>query len=155
MGGAVAIDFAARRPDLVRRLILSEPNLDPGGGFFSQPVAAMSEAHYVERGHDFAVRRALAEGERIWAGSLAAASALAVHRGAVSLVKGSAPTWFELLARLRMPRHLLFGARSLPHPDPDRLAGRGVAVHVVSEAGHSLATENPEGTARAIADALR
>src|SRR5262245_27990700 len=36
MGGAVAITVAARRPDRLRRLVLSEPNLDSGGGTFSR-----------------------------------------------------------------------------------------------------------------------
>lgn len=51
MGGAVAIMLAAKRPDLVGRLVLAESNLDAGGGFASKSVTAVPEHRYVETGH--------------------------------------------------------------------------------------------------------
>ena len=45
-GGAVVITLAALRPDLVGRLVLPEPNLDPGGGALSRRIAAQTEAEF-------------------------------------------------------------------------------------------------------------
>ena len=154
MGGAVAIVLATLRPERVARLALGEPNLVAGGGLFSRPIAAMAEAEWVARGHARTVRAAAAQGDPIWAGSAAAASPLAFHRGACSLVRGGAPAWLDQLAALRLPRAAIYGARSLPDADADRLTALGLPLHVVPEAGHSMAWENPAGLAEALAAAL-
>lgn len=154
MGGSVAIMIAGRRPDLVSGLVLSEPNLDPGGGFFSRRIAGQSEAAYVEAGHEQMIREARDNGNKMWAATMAASSPVAVHRAARSLVKGTAPSWRQQLARLRMQRTVLFGERSLPDPDVETLPTYGVRVAVVPNAGHSMVWENPSAVAAAIADAL-
>lgn len=71
MGGAVAITAARMLGGRLRRLVLGEPNLEPGGGFFSRRIAAMTERDYVERGHDELVQASRTEGNAIWAASLA------------------------------------------------------------------------------------
>lgn len=154
MGGAVAIVAAGLRPDCVRRLVVSEPNLDAGGGFFSRPIAAQTEDEYVARGHERAVRAAFAQGNDVWAGTLAVSSPLAVHRGASSLVRGGSPSWRRRLETLAIPRTFVVGALSRPDPDVERLASVGVSVRVVPIAGHSMAWENPSGLAEALAAAL-
>ena len=154
MGGAVAIELASRIPQRVRRLVLSEPNLDAGGGFFSRPTAEQSEARYVDRGHDEAVREALAHGDPIWAGSLCVSAPHAIHRAALSLVRGGTPSWRDRLGALPMPRTVLIGARSLPEPDTVRLPALGVHVEVIADAGHSMAWEAPAALAAAIGRAI-
>lgn len=154
MGGAVAIVVAASMPDRVRHLVLGEPNLDAGGGVFSRLIAEQREEEFAVRGHAELVREAVESIDPVWAGSLAVASPLAVYRGAVSLVRGGEPSWRGQLAELKMPRTVLLGARSLPHPDLDLLPGIGVATRVVADAGHSMSWENPGELARAIADSL-
>lgn len=153
MGGSVAIDIAARLGDRVTTLIVSEPNLDPGGGPFSRAIAAYDEQDYVRAGHAEQVAAAAAGGNHEWAGSMRVASALAVHRGAVSLVRGTTPSWRELLTAWRGSRVVLFGERNLPDADFARLPQDGVPVAVVPAAGHSMAWENPAGLALAIAAA--
>lgn len=147
MGGSIAVVAATLLSGRVRHLVLGEPNLDAGGGTFSRPIARQSEAEFVARGHAAVVREAT---DPIWAGSVSMASPVAVHRGAMSLVRGAVPSWREQLAALAMPRAVIFGALSLPHPDTERLPGIGVGVHVVPGAGHSMAWENPAGLAQAI-----
>lgn len=154
MGGSIAIELAGIATQRVRRLVVSEPNLDAGGGVFSRPVAAHPEADYVAHGHAAAVRAARAGGLGAWEATMRVASPLAVHRGAVSLVQGGEPSWREQLAALPTPRTVVFGERSLPDPDTDRLPAMGVAVRVVPGAGHAMANENPQGLAAAIAASL-
>ncbi len=154
MGGAVAIVAASMGPGRVAHLVLSEPNLDPGGGAFSRSIASQPEDRYVAGGHAETIREAARTGNEIWAGSMGATAAFAAHRGAVSLVEGSSPSWRQQLLALEMPRTVLFGARSLPDPDVEALGAAGVDVGIVPDAGHSMAWENPSGLARAIAEAV-
>ncbi len=154
MGGAVAITLASRRPERVSNLVLSEPNLDPGGGVFSRQIAEQSEATYAQTGHSAMIRVARIGGNTIWAGTMSASSAIAVHRTARSLVQGTEPSWRQQLLSLSMPRTVLFGEQSPPDPDAEALPGAGIRVVFVANAGHSMAWENPSGLANAITDAI-
>ncbi|WP_309053931.1 alpha/beta hydrolase [Streptomyces sp.] len=151
MGGAVAIQLAAARPDLVARLVVAEPNLRPGEGAFSGPVAAQEEKAFVAEG--FA--RMLATGDRPdYTARLRLADPLAVHRSAVALVQGTVPSGGELLVGLGVPRTFLVGEWSLPEPDAEWMAAAGVPVREVPAAGHNLMLDNPDGFATALAQAL-
>ncbi|WP_342363065.1 hypothetical protein [Terrarubrum flagellatum] len=134
--------------------MLSESNLDAGGGAGSRKIAAWAEADYVTRGHEETVRGARADGNGTWAASLSLWTPLAAHRAATCLVVGETPSWREQLYALTIPPTMIFGEKTLPHPDFDRLPGNGVKVSVVANAGHSMAWENPSGVAAAIAQAL-
>jgi pimeloyl-ACP methyl ester carboxylesterase len=155
MGGAVAIVAASLRPGMVRRLVLGEPNLEPGGGTFSAAIASFDEETYVTRGHHAVVRGARIQGHDIWASSLLLTDPRAAHRSAVSLVAGSAPTWRDQLVALPMPRTVLFGEKSLPDPDAELLSRLGVTVRIIRGAGHAMAFENPSGLAEALAHVTR
>ncbi|WP_316173175.1 MULTISPECIES: alpha/beta hydrolase [unclassified Bradyrhizobium] len=154
MGGAVAIALATILGPRVEKLVLSEPNLDPGGGPFSRKIAAIPEAEYVAYGHDRIVKAAAAEGNVVWAASMAISAAFAIHRGASSLTAGREPTWRELLYGLKIPRTILFGEHSLLDTEFDRLPRHGVSVDIVPAAGHSMALQNPAGLAAALVRAL-
>jgi len=155
MGGAVAIAAATRLEKCLRHIVLAEPNLVPGGGFFSRRVAGMPEDDYVARGHAALVHASIGEGNDIWAASLAGSAAHAVHRTACSLVAGSDPSWRDLLADLRVARTMIIGERSLPYAEAEGLAVIGVVTRVLPGAGHSMASENPVGLAEAIAAAVQ
>jgi pimeloyl-ACP methyl ester carboxylesterase len=100
------------------------------------------------------VRQAADTGSAAWAVTMRQASPLAVYRSAVSLVAGAAPAWRAQLLALPCPRPLIFGERSLPDDDFNAMPRLGVAVDVVPDAGHSMATEQPAGLARCIARAV-
>ncbi|OHX18702.1 alpha/beta hydrolase [Chromobacterium amazonense] len=153
MGGSVAIELAALMPDRIGHLILAEPNLDSGGGAYSRAIAAWSEADYVARGHKESIQAFRADNPNL-AGSMAVASPLAVHRAAKGLIQGSPVSWREQLLALPMPRYVIFGERSLPDPDTEWLPQHGIAIRIVSDAGHSMAWDNPSGLATAIHAAL-
>ncbi|TCL63253.1 pimeloyl-ACP methyl ester carboxylesterase [Rhizobium sp. BK251] len=154
MGGAIAIVAASLMRDRVRHIILAEPNIEPGGGIFSRRIAAMSEADYVDHGHDDLVRLSRSEGNEIWAASLSVSAPYAMHRAATSLVLGSDPTWCHQLDILEVSKTAIYGRASLPDARADKLKGLGVDIEVVEDAGHLMACDNPSGLARAISAAL-
>lgn len=154
MGGAVAIEAATQLGSRVVGLVLSEPNLEPGGGVYSRAIAAIPEARYVALGHAHLAHQARLGGNTGWADTLRLASARAVHHSALSLIAGSSPSWFVQLRALPVPRMVLFGELSLPDGDHQRLPGAGVRVDVVPRAGHAMAYEAPEALAACIHRAL-
>ena len=155
MGGSIAIEAASLRPARVAHLVVAEPNLDAGGGIYSRRIADYSEEGYAAHGHAEIIREETEAGNHNWAGTMACAGAVAVHRSAVSLVRGGAVSWRARLLALPMPRTLLIGELSLPNPDTGRLPAAGVKVAIVPATGHSLMWDNPSGLAAAIDEALR
>jgi pimeloyl-ACP methyl ester carboxylesterase len=154
MGGSIAIEIATMYKRKIQSIIVSEPNLDSGGGTFSRLIAEQSETNYVNRGHRLTIESAIAQDNGIWASSLSLSSPAAIHREAVSLVKGSSPSWRDQLISLPIPRTIIFGALSLPDPDAERLPEFGITVRIVNQAGHSMAWENPAGLAKNINTSL-
>ncbi|MFV2086281.1 alpha/beta fold hydrolase [Micromonospora sp. LOL_021] len=156
MGGAVAILLAASRPDLVGRLVLAEPALDPGRGRLSPYLSDLTEQQYVASGHRQLLRM-LAEmdssGEYVgtFAAALRTADPAAVHRCSRSLRTQRTPSLRETLYALPMPRSVLVGSRSAV--DTEVLGRNGVDVYEVPDAGHSMMDDNPVGFAAAIAAA--
>jgi len=153
MGGAIAIEAARLLGDQVLHLVLSEPNLDAGGGYYSRKIAEMPEADYVAKGHNDLAEASRLDGNGIWEASLLASAPIAVHRGAVSLVAGGNPGWREMLYAMPFPKTVIFGSQSLPDNDTKELPLNGVHVGMVPDAGHMMAWENPSGLAHAIREA--
>jgi pimeloyl-ACP methyl ester carboxylesterase len=158
MGGSIAILLASRRPDLVARLVVAEPNLDPGPGFVSGRIAAAPEASFVAGGHrdlvelfEAAVRKGdMAPGSYV--ASLRLAAPHALHRSATSLIAERVRSYREILRSLPSPRAYLYGARSTG--DLAGLAESGVAIHRIADAGHGMMEDNPQGFAEAVARSL-
>lgn len=166
MGGAVAIELASRRTDLISQVILAEANLEAGGGFLSTSIADQTESDFIRIGYQEFIENcrsaAVNEGSTaaIALGVWQVASPLAFHRSAVSLVKGTQPIMWEQLIQLSIPRTYIFGSRSLDEYEEDReiykkLEAHGIRVATVPDAGHGMMTDNPIGFADAINQALR
>lgn len=153
MGGSIAIEAADLLGDKVQNLVVSEANLDRGGGMFSRAIAAWKEVDYMRTGHSAMLIQAQASGNGAWAAMMRAASARAVHRGAASLVEGGSRDWRSQFLQHPSQKTFIFGKRSLPDPDFEFLSSRGIRVDIVDDAGHSMAIENPGGLAAAIAQA--
>ncbi len=151
MGGSIAVLVAAGQPELVGHLVSAEGNLDPGPGFVSGIIAAVDEAEFAATGHQQFIRRVAAAGYLEFAGTAAIADPLALHRSAASLIADRSPTYREALAGLPLPKSYLFGERTLPDPDADRLRAAGVDVRIVPRAGHDMMTDNPRGFAEVVA----
>jgi pimeloyl-ACP methyl ester carboxylesterase len=154
MGGSVAIVLAARRPDLVRSLVVVEPNLDPlspePGQLGSRGIAHYSEPEFLDHGYE----ETLALSGDTWRATMRLADPLALHRSAVGLVRGTVPTIRELLVRLDIPRTYVDGGLSTPVPREDELVASGVRYVVVPRAGHNVMIDNPGGFVEAVAPAL-
>jgi pimeloyl-ACP methyl ester carboxylesterase len=166
LGGSVAIELASRRPDRVVQIILAEAKLEAGGGLWSSSIADQTENDFVESGYGKALeelRNAALSGYPIAAiilGMWQAASPLAIHRSAVSLVRGTEPIMWDQLIRLSIPRTYLFWGQSLFEHVEDRemytrLEAHGIRVDVVPDAGHAMMIENPKGFAKAVEKAIR
>lgn len=153
MGGSVAVMLAVARPDLVSRLLLSEANLNPGGGFLSRGIAEQSENDFVVRGHRAVLGRF--EGDMpTRLATFRATDPVGFYRSAVSLVAGTQPTWKERFFSLNIPKAWIVGSHSNPEEDIALMNPQGVPVFVIPNAGHDMAIENPTGVAQAIARAL-
>jgi pimeloyl-ACP methyl ester carboxylesterase len=158
MGGSIAIALAHRHPELVERLVVAEPNLDPATGSLSGHIARQPEAAFVARGYQrllYQTRREAARGDLVaqrFLVTLEQASPVAIHRSAASLRADRSPTFREQLESLPIPRTLVWGVRT-PPLDP-LLADPAIAVEAIPDAGHVMMTEQPDAFAAAIARAL-
>ncbi|MET9436654.1 alpha/beta hydrolase [Streptomyces sp. NPDC006551] len=158
MGGSVAIVLAARHPHLVSRLVLVDANLDPlpppipslpaSGG--SSGIAAYSEQAFLAGGWEEVRDRV---GPHWWA-TMRLTGREALHRSAVSLVRGTVPTMRELLLNLKIPRTYLLPEADGPLPGADALAEAGVSVVAIPECGHNIMLDNKEAFAHVTAAAL-
>lgn len=165
MGGAVAIELATRRPDLIIQLVLAEANLEAGGGLLSRNIANQAEDDFINHGYSELInnrRIAAMAGDEIAAiglGIWQITSPRGFHRSAVSLVRGTQPVMWDQLIQLTIPRTFIFGGRSLEEYESDKemykkLESHGIQVAIVPNAGHGMMAENPAGFAKALSEAL-
>ncbi|MDW6094485.1 alpha/beta hydrolase [Vibrio rhizosphaerae] len=154
MGGAVSIVLAKLIKDKVNTLILSEANLDAGGGFFSKKIASFTENDFKNFGYANLIKESVASGNTEWAAGLSNSSPIAIYRNAISLINGQVPSWRQLYYSLDLAKTYIFGSYSLPDSDYDELNKNNINVVVVSNAGHSMAWENPQELASVIASSI-
>ncbi|MBM7787656.1 alpha/beta fold hydrolase [Tenggerimyces flavus] len=153
LGGSVGIALASRRPDLVSRLVVAEPNLDPGIGQVSAHIAKQDEAFFVERG--FSALLAALEREEAWPyhATMRRWDPLILHRTAVSLLAERTPTFREQLCALEVPRTYVLGALSTGEA-PAGLAEAGVRIVVIENAGHTMMDDDLDAFAAAVGAAV-
>lgn len=156
MGGSIAIALADTRPDLVTRLTVAEPNLDPGRGTLSNHIIRRPESEFVERGYAMLVRGMQQQANRgdtnaaIFLGTVLQASPIALHRAATSLLAERTPSFREQFMHARIPRTFIAGARSYD-VDPSDLTPHGIAFVEIPNAGHVMMDDAPNAFAQAVA----
>lgn len=148
LGGSVAIALASARPDLVGRLVVCEPNLDPGVGTFSAEIARWSEAEFAATGRKRMIDALHANAAHDPSAAelvrtVARWSADGLHRTAVSLLAQRTPTLREQLRALPMPR--TFVASGECDEDLDAVAEVGCTVREVERAGHLMMNDDLDG----------
>jgi pimeloyl-ACP methyl ester carboxylesterase len=153
LGGDTAIVLAARHPELVGRLVITEANLDPLPPALdaraSQAMRAVPEATWVGEGY----ARLLAA-EPGWATTLRMCAPYAVHRSAVGLTTMTRPTTRELFTSMSIPRTFIHGEHGEPLLGAEQLRSAGIRVITVPEAGHMMMDDNPEAYLDALVEAL-
>ncbi|MEE8594074.1 MAG: alpha/beta hydrolase [Candidatus Bipolaricaulota bacterium] len=154
MGGSIAILLAHNRPDLISKIIVAEGNLDPGPGFVSGRIVSMSERTFISEGYERFMSEIESAGYHDYAGTVRAADPVGLHRSATNLIADRAPTYRELFYQLEIPRTFIFGEKTLPDPDEETLRSCDIDVRIVSNAGHDMMSDNPDGFALAIAAAI-
>ncbi|MFD2177172.1 alpha/beta fold hydrolase [Veronia pacifica] len=154
MGGAVSVVLAEKVQEHLQALVLSEANLDAGGGFFSKKIASYTELEYRDKGHAQIVQESICSLNTQWAACLVVNSSVGTHRQALSLIEGQNPSWRDILYSLEVNRTYIFGSKSLPDPDTTELSDHEITISIVSDAGHSMAWDNPDGLAEAIKNAI-
>ncbi|MFB5674488.1 alpha/beta fold hydrolase [Paenibacillus terreus] len=154
LGGAVALSLADKCRERVQKIVLSESNLDSGGGFISKAIAAYDMQEYIQHGWKDMIVKNQQSSNQLWAASLSVWSPKATYLISKSAVEGQTPSWREILYTLECPKTFIFGENSLPDPDMQELANHDVHIEVVKQAGHSMAWENPEGLAAAIRNGI-
>lgn len=154
LGGAVALSLAAKCKDRVKRMILSEANLDSGGGFFSRAIAGYDINEFIQHGYEDLISKSQQDSNEIWAASLSVWSPIAAHMISKSAVEGQSPSWREILYSLNCPRTFIYGEHSLPDSEMQELVNHNIHIEIVTQAGHSMAWENPRGLAAAIRNGI-
>ncbi len=147
MGGLIAIILASERPDLVRRLVVAEPNLVPT----RRPrLEGHTEQTFVTEG--FA--RALAAVDPHWAATMRLADPLALYRSERSLGEVDEPTMKDLLRALNVPCTYIKGSLSGETAHERAVQSTGIAVIEVADAGHNMMLDNPAAFVSALRTAL-
>jgi pimeloyl-ACP methyl ester carboxylesterase len=153
MGGSISILLASRRPDLVGRLVVAEPNLDRAEpsdtGLGSQWIANRTEDAFATEGWT-----RLAADDPDWGITLRICDPIAVHRSAVGLIAGTDPPLRDLLRDLPIPRTYVAGSDGEGIERAARLPDAGVRVVVVPNAGHSMMVDQPAIFAAELRQAL-
>jgi len=159
MGGTVAMALAQQRPDLVSKLVVAEPNLDPGVGSISKVIASQSETDFVETGFEkfvMALRLSAHQNfaDSIYLATFSQSDPTALYRSSVGLLKGTKPPQRDLLAKLNIPKAYITGEQNINEIPFGQLHQLGCTTHVVPQSGHSMMHENPEGFRQALIEAI-
>jgi len=131
----------------------------------SSHIANQTESDFINHGYQEFINTIRNNGVKgdeiasIGVGIWQITSPLALHRSAVSLVKGTQPVMWDQLINLTIPRTYIFGSKSLDEYEEDRemqlkLETHGIQVAIVPDAGHAMAAENPVGFAKVISETL-
>ncbi len=150
MGGTISVVLASRFETKLKGLILSEANLDSGGGLFSKQIASYSEHDYLKYAHNEIIQENKMETNNNWATTLSMSTPVAIYKESVSLIAEQNLAWRNVFYALKTDKTFIFGQHSLPDPEVHELEQAGINIEIVADAGHSMAWDNPEGLAEAI-----
>lgn len=154
LGGPIGIELADKCKDKLQTIILSEGNLDKSfKGTISYEFGSCSEEDFVNERFYETVSENCDENS-MWTAALSVCSPAAISRICKSAVKGTKPSWRQLLYSLQCPKTFIFGEKSLEddyaNEYKNELEKQGINIEIVRKAGHSMAWENPKGLAEAI-----
>lgn len=168
MGGTIGIQLALEFPSLVRKLVICEANIEPGGGVGTSTIASYTIEDYQGRIYpDYMknLREQALTGNNVSSAIMAYwknASIKAIHQGSVMLV--NLPQSFKRqFLYLDIPTTFVYGEHNLPDktgkampdlPDTNELGEAGINIELVPQSGHIMMVDNPDGFVRAIINGL-
>ncbi|MCL2853596.1 MAG: alpha/beta hydrolase [Defluviitaleaceae bacterium] len=155
LGGAVALSLADMCRNRLENIILTEPNLDSGGGLTSRAIAAFGPDEFVNEGFAAIIDKGRKSSRTVWAASLSTWLPQAAYTVSRSVIDGLTPSWREILYSLDCPKTFICGERSIPNLDIQGLENNDIHIEIVDNAGHSMALENPKGLAAAISNGIK
>lgn len=157
MGGNVAIHLAHFHPELVSKLAVAEPLLEPGQSVLAADIARFDEQTFIARRFPLLLRATRLQANRgdvsvqAFLGPLQLAEPSALFRSATSLMESAAISSEHMLRQLTIPRTFLIGERT--RADVSQIEAAGVAVNRVPNAGHHMLVEAVFATSCAILEA--
>nr|WP_281496024.1 alpha/beta hydrolase [Marivita sp. S6314] len=166
MGGTVGIVLALTHPDRVRRLIVGEGNIEPGGGLMSLRVSQKGKAAFLADGYPSLMSNLR---QKAIAGAVGAdrlvsgwrqADPVGIYANAKALVDLPGD-FFDRFVSLAMPKSFVLGEQNLGNtptpdtPDPERLKAHGIAPLIVADAGHAMMLDNHRGFMEVLVTALQ
>ncbi|WP_320128181.1 alpha/beta hydrolase [uncultured Sphaerochaeta sp.] len=155
LGGAIALSLANLDRKKVSSIILSEANLDASSeGSTSKFIANQQMDSFLATGFQHLIEESKHSGNTMWAATLSHWSPKATYLISKSAAEGVSPSWREILYSLPCKKTFIFGERTLPTPEYQELSSQKIEIQIVRDAGHSMAWENPQGLAQAIAKVL-
>ena len=168
-GGAVAVQLAIQRPELVKSLLIAEGNLMTGGGPWVQSIAANSKEDFQNKAFPEWLSNlrkeanTLEDGPDILYSSWSQSDVGGIYGNAVALVHLS-ETFEQNFLNLSIPRCFMFGEENFPNedstgsaslPNPKRLESFGVEVKSLPNSGHEMMIGNPEDFTQLLSSFLK
>ncbi|MCP4405828.1 MAG: alpha/beta hydrolase [bacterium] len=167
MGGAIAILMALQQPQLIRKLLVIEPNLLASHAQLSRQIVEYTEAAFIKRYEEF--RLSAIDTVKYWfvnlqqrdldeyIGELLKTTAVSMYRSANSLLsETSEPGLAHVFRQMSIPRHFLIGEETTKvKPVPEEFRNGGVNTVVVPGVGHMMMVDNPSLFTQTLALALQ
>lgn len=167
MGGAIAIMLAHNYPQLVRQLLVIEPNLNADDAHLSRDVIRYSEAAFIQRYEEFrqiavaTVQEWFVNSHRAdiesYISELLKTTPISIYRSALSLMTVTADdTLLKQFQHLALHKHFLIGENTMKTRSlPEEFQESNVETVVVPGVGHMMMVDDPRLFNRTLASVLQ
>ena len=167
MGGSIAILLAHKYPELVRRLLVIEPNLKASDAHLSQDIIQDSETEFIQRYEEF--RRTAIMTVQDWfvnshradiegyMSDLLQTTPISMYRSARSLITvTTGDTLLTQFQKLTLHKYFLIGGETMKtRRIPQNLQNGNVHTVIVPGVGHMMMIDNPLLFNQTLASILR
>jgi pimeloyl-ACP methyl ester carboxylesterase len=167
MGGSIAILLAFKHPELVKQLLVIEPNLRASDAHLSQDIIQRSESTFVSQYEEF--RHTAAATVQDWfvnfhrtdiegyISELLKTTPISMYRSALSLIKVTTDdTLLTQFQQLALQKYFLIGGETMKKQGiPSSFQNGNVHTVIVPGVGHMMMIDNPPLFNKTLASVLR
>lgn len=107
LGGAIALTLASMAPERICTLILTEANLDSGGGFVTKEIATFTQNDFISTGFNKMIAENRRGSDKMWGTSFCTWLPKAAHQISKSAINGQIPSWRDSLYS-GLPKNICF-----------------------------------------------